>query len=81
VCYDLFVLFACLLCVYTHTHVMYVYAHTQVTSVPFFVFYALFAFVLYPNRDKIHPPMPADIDERCVCVLCARIYVHELVYV
>eukprot|EP00802_Teleaulax_amphioxeia_P005184 Tamp_05188.p1 GENE.Tamp_05188~~Tamp_05188.p1 ORF type:complete len:579 (-),score=160.89 Tamp_05188:1307-2875(-) len=35
-----------------------------VTSVPFFVFYALFAFVLYPNRDKIHPPMPADIDER-----------------
>jgi len=35
-----------------------------VTSLPFFAFYTLFAFVLYPNRDKIHPPMPPDMDER-----------------
>ena len=27
-----------------------------VTLVPFFVFYSLFAFVLYPNRDSIHFP-------------------------
>jgi ATP:ADP antiporter, AAA family len=35
-----------------------------VTAVPFFIFYGLFAFVLYPNRDIIHPPMPPNIDER-----------------
>ena len=37
-----------------------------VTAFPFFAFYALFAFVLYPNRDIIHPAMPpaALADER-----------------
>jgi len=40
-----------------------------VTSLPFFAFYTLFAFVLYPNRHIIHPPMPADMDERSLRTL------------
>ena len=36
----------------------------QVTATPFFIFYGLFAFVLYPNRHAIHRPIPADMDER-----------------
>jgi len=37
-----------------------------VTATPFFLFYGLFAFVLYPNRDLIHPEMPPAVlaDER-----------------
>ena len=35
-----------------------------VTAMPFFIFYAAFAFVLYPNRDIIHLPVPDDMDER-----------------
>ena len=35
-----------------------------VTAMPFFIFYAAFAFVLYPNRDLIHLPVPDDMDER-----------------
>ena len=35
-----------------------------VTAMPFFIFYAAFAFVLYPNRDIIHVPVPDDMDER-----------------
>ena len=45
-----------------------------VTSLPFFAFYALFAFVLYPNRALIHPPMPPDMDERYVCVYDTHIH-------
>lgn len=33
-----------------------------VTLVPFFVFYSLFAFVLYPNRDSIHFPKLGGVD-------------------
>lgn len=35
-----------------------------VTAIPFMIFYALFALVLYPNRGLIHPPMPKGLDER-----------------
>ena len=37
-----------------------------VTATPFFIFYGIFAFVLYPNRDLIHPEMPPAVlaDER-----------------
>jgi len=35
-----------------------------VTAVPFLVFYGLFAWVLYPNRSRIHFPLPKGLDER-----------------
>ncbi len=35
-----------------------------VTAAPFMVFYALFAWVLYPNRALIHPALPKGLDER-----------------
>jgi AAA family ATP:ADP antiporter len=35
-----------------------------VTATPFFIFYGLFAFVLYPNRALIHRDIPKDMDER-----------------
>ncbi|KAJ1484853.1 TLC ATP/ADP transporter-domain-containing protein [Baffinella frigidus] len=44
-----------------------------VTAAPFLAFYALFAWVLYPMRETIHFPMPANVDERYkypVSLLC-----------
>mmetsp|Transcript_1427 Transcript_1427/g.2879 ORF Transcript_1427/g.2879 Transcript_1427/m.2879 type:complete len:567 (+) Transcript_1427:142-1842(+) len=44
-----------------------------VTACPFLAFYVLFAFVLYPNRELIHPAMPAGLNERWqypVSLLC-----------
>lgn len=35
-----------------------------VTAAPFMAFYALFAWVLYPNRSLIHPALPKGLDER-----------------
>jgi len=35
-----------------------------VTALPFLGFYALFAWVLYPNRALIHPTLPTGLDER-----------------
>ena len=35
-----------------------------VTVTPFFLFYGLFAFFLYPNRALIHRDIPKDMDER-----------------
>mmetsp|Transcript_56412 Transcript_56412/g.138464 ORF Transcript_56412/g.138464 Transcript_56412/m.138464 type:complete len:592 (+) Transcript_56412:69-1844(+) len=35
-----------------------------VTAAPFMFFYGLFAWVLYPNRQLIHPALPKGLDER-----------------
>ena len=58
-----------------------------VTSLPFFAFYTLFAFVLYPNRNIIHPPIPADMDERSLRLPVIRVsslsdqpYIHAKEY-
>mmetsp|Transcript_25194 Transcript_25194/g.63606 ORF Transcript_25194/g.63606 Transcript_25194/m.63606 type:complete len:572 (+) Transcript_25194:167-1882(+) len=40
-----------------------------VTALPFMAFYAIFAWVLYPNRELIHPPLPKGVDERWQYVL------------
>uniref|UniRef100_A0A6U4VLG5 ADP,ATP carrier protein n=1 Tax=Hemiselmis andersenii TaxID=464988 RepID=A0A6U4VLG5_HEMAN len=40
-----------------------------VTAMPFMAFYGLFAWVLYPNRDLIHPALPKNMDERWQYVL------------
>jgi len=52
-----------------------------VTATPFFIFYGLFAFVLYPNRDLIHPEMPPAVlaDERCAFQsACLQCRIHTL---